>query len=102
MQIFAVLADRTRRDLVQGLLGGERSVGDLVEALGAPQPTVSRHLRILREAGIVEARVDAQRRLYRLRPEPLRELDAWLEPYRLVWSGRLDALERHLDEGEES
>jgi DNA-binding transcriptional ArsR family regulator len=76
---------------------GERSVGALVEELGASQPSVSKHLRTLREAGLVESRVDAQRRLYRLRPEPLRDLDAWLEPYRALWSNSLDALERHLD-----
>jgi DNA-binding transcriptional ArsR family regulator len=76
---------------------GERSVGALVEELGASQPSVSKHLRTLREAGLVESRVDAQRRLYRLRPEPLRDLDAWLEPYRALWSNSLDALGRHLD-----
>lgn len=75
---------------------GERSVGELVEELGISQPGVSRHLRVLRDAGLVEVRPDAQRRLYRLRPEPLMELDAWLEPYRAAWAERLDALERHL------
>lgn len=72
-------------------------MGELVELTGMHQPGVSRHLRILREAGLVDVRADAQRRLYRLRPEPLAELDEWLEPYRRFWSGRLDALERHLD-----
>jgi DNA-binding transcriptional ArsR family regulator len=72
-------------------------VGDLVERLSLSQPGVSKHLRILREAGLVDVRADAQKRLYRLRPEPLEEIDAWLEPYRKLWSGRLDALERHLD-----
>lgn len=78
-------------------------MGDLVDRVGLSQPAVSRHLRLLREAGLVESTVDAQRRLYRLRPEAFRELDAWLEPYRLLWSGRLDALEAHLralEEGE--
>ena len=79
------------------LRGGERPVSELVEALGVSQPAVSRNLRVLREAGLVSARAEAQRRLYRLRPEGLRELDAWLEPYRLLWSGRLDALEAELD-----
>lgn len=79
----------------------ERPVGELVDALRMSQPAVSRHLRVLREAGLVEAQVAAQRRIYRLRPESLRELDAWLEPYRLLWSGRLDALEQHLDEMED-
>ena len=75
----------------------ERSVGELVEDLRLSQPGVSKHLRVLRDAGLVDVRVDAQRRLYQLRPEPLAEVDAWLEPYRRFWSGRLDALEAHLD-----
>jgi DNA-binding transcriptional ArsR family regulator len=95
---FDTLADPSRRRILELLLEGERPVNDLVEALGMRQPTVSKHLRVLREAGLVEARAAAQKRLYRVRPEPLRELDAWLEPYRLLWSGRLDALERHLEE----
>ena len=74
----------------------ERSVGELVHRVGMNQPGVSRHLKVLRDAGLVEVRRDAQRRLYRLRPEPLMELDAWLEPYRAHWSARLDSLERHL------
>ncbi len=98
MQIFEALADPTRRRILELLRTDERPVGELVESLGMSQPAVSRHLRLLREAGLVEARVDAQRRLYRLRPETLRELDAWLEPYRLLWSGRLDELESHLNE----
>jgi DNA-binding transcriptional ArsR family regulator len=102
MQIFHTLADPTRRRILALLRAGERPVGDLVDALGMSQPAVSRHLRLLREGGLVEARVDAQRRLYRLRAESLRELDAWLAPYRLLWSGRLDELERHLDEMEET
>ncbi len=101
MQIFDAMADPTRRRILELLLADERPVGDLVAALALSQPAVSRHLRLLREAGLVQARVDAQRRLYRLRPEALRELDAWLEPYRLLWSGRLDELESHLDEMED-
>ncbi|HEX7090344.1 MAG TPA: metalloregulator ArsR/SmtB family transcription factor [Longimicrobiales bacterium] len=101
MSLFETLAEPNRRRILDLLRTGEHSVGELVRALGASQPAVSRHLRVLREAGLVEARVDAQRRLYRLRPESLRELDAWLEPYRLLWSGRLDALEDHLDELED-
>ncbi len=98
MQIFEALADPTRRRILELLRTDERPVGELVESLGMSQPAVSRHLRLLRDAGLVAARVDAQRRLYRLRPETLRELDAWLEPYRLLWSGRLDELESHLNE----
>jgi DNA-binding transcriptional ArsR family regulator len=90
------IAEPTRRRILDLVRDGERSVGELVEETGMPQPGVSRHLRILREAGLVEVRQDAQRRLYRLRSEPLRELDEWLEPYRREWSGRLDALESHL------
>jgi DNA-binding transcriptional ArsR family regulator len=94
---FTVLAEPTRRRILDLLREGERPVGDLVERLSLSQPGVSKHLRILREAGLVDVRADAQKRLYRLRPEPLEEIDAWLEPYRKLWSGRLDALERHLD-----
>lgn len=101
MAIFDSLADPSRRRILELLRTGERAVGDLVAALGMSQPGVSRHLRVLRDAGLVEARVDAQRRLYRLRPETLRQLDAWLEPYRLLWSGRLDELERHLNRMED-
>lgn len=96
--VFQLLAEPGRRQLVELLRDGERSVGELVDALGASQPSVSRHLRLLREGGLVGARVDGQRRLYRVRPERFRELDAWLEPYRVLWSSRLDDLERHLDE----
>lgn len=95
---FAVLADPNRRRILDLLRARERPVGELVDALAVSQPTVSKHLRVLRDAGVVEARVDAQRRLYRVRPGPLREIDAWLEPYRALWSESLDALERHLDE----
>ena len=101
MTLFQTLADANRRRILELLRRGERPVGELVERLGLSQPAVSRHLRVLRDAGLVEPRVDAQRRLYRLRPETLRELDAWPEPYRLLWSGRLDDLERHLNEMEE-
>ncbi|HEX6938814.1 MAG TPA: metalloregulator ArsR/SmtB family transcription factor [Longimicrobiales bacterium] len=97
MDLFETLAQPSRRRIVELLRGGERAVGEIVDALGTSQPAVSRHLRVLREAGLVAVRVDAQRRLYRLRPETLRALDAWLEPYRLLWSGRLDDLEHHLD-----
>lgn len=100
--IFDVLADANRRRILELLRAGERPAGALVDALDLSQPAVSRHLRVLREAGLVEARVDAQWRRYRLRPEGLRELDRWLEPYRLLWSGRLDELERHLDEMEDA
>ena len=79
------------------LAGSQQSVGEIERQLGMPQPMVSKHLRVLRDAGFVEATVDAQRRLYRLRPEPLREVDAWLEQFRRFWSAHVDALERHLD-----
>jgi DNA-binding transcriptional ArsR family regulator len=95
--VFAVLAEPHRRRILDLLLVGERSVGDLVAELPLAQPTVSKHLKVLRQAGLVTVRSDAQRRLYRLRPEPLRELDDWLAPYRAAWAARLDALEAHLD-----
>lgn len=91
-----VLAEPTRRRILDELRR-ESSVGDVVKALRLSQPLVSKHLKVLRDAGLVEVRVDAQRRLYRVRPEPLRELDAWLEPYRALWNTALDDLERHLD-----
>jgi DNA-binding transcriptional ArsR family regulator len=97
MQTFDVLAEPRRRTILDLLRDGERSVGDLVEQMDLSQPAVSKHLRVLREAGLVTVRVAAQRRCYRLRAEPLAEVDAWLAPYRKFWSGRLDALERHLD-----
>ena len=96
--MFEVLAEPNRRRILDLLREEERPVGVLVDALGISQPAVSKHLRVLRDAGLVEVRVDAQRRLYRLQPEPLREIDEWLTPYRRAWSRRLDALERHLDE----
>ena len=94
---FAILAEPNRRALLKLLVSSERSVGELERELRMPQPSVSKHLRVLREAGFVESRVDAQRRVYRLRPEPLMELDSWLAPFRRFWSDRVDALERHLD-----
>ncbi len=95
---FAALAEPSRRTILEVLRDGERPVGDLVDRLRLSQPAVSKHLRVLREAGLVEVRTDAQRRLYRIRPEPLAEIDAWLEPYRQLWSRSLDALGRHLEE----
>jgi DNA-binding transcriptional ArsR family regulator len=97
---FELVAEPTRRDILDLLRDGERSVGELVKRIGLSQPGVSKHLRALREAGLVEVRRDAQRRWYRLRPQPLSEIDAWLRPYREFWSGRLDALEDHLDREE--
>jgi DNA-binding transcriptional ArsR family regulator len=98
---FDVLAEPTRRQILDLLLDAERPVNDLVSRLSITQPGVSKHLRVLREAGLVEVRIDAQRRLYRVRPEPLAEIDAWLAPYRRLWARRLDALEHHLDEMED-
>jgi len=98
--VLEVLAEPHRRRILDVLRRGELPVGALVDELGSSQPLVSKHLRVLREAGLVEARVDRQRRLYRLRPEPLVELDAWLEPYRQMWRTSLDQLEAHLTEGE--
>jgi DNA-binding transcriptional ArsR family regulator len=94
---FDVLAEPNRRRILDLLRAAERPVGELVDALGVSQPAVSKHLRVLREAGLVAVRADAQRRLYRVRPDPLRAVDEWLEPYRLLWKSRLDDLERHLD-----
>jgi DNA-binding transcriptional ArsR family regulator len=94
---FEVLAEPNRREILDLLRDGERPVNDLVERLRLTQPTVSKHLKVLRGAGLVDVRQDAQRRLYRLRLEPLAEIDAWLEPYRRMWTTSLDALERHLD-----
>jgi DNA-binding transcriptional ArsR family regulator len=95
--LFDVLTDGSRRQILDLLRERERSVGELVDALGLSQPGVSKHLRVLREAGLVKVRIDAQRRWYGLDPRPLAELDAWLAPYRRYWADRLDALERHLD-----
>lgn len=98
MMTFTVLADPTRRRILDLLRERARSVSELVDLLNVSQPGVSKHLRVLREAGLVNVRRDAQRRMYELRVEPLVEVDAWLEPYRQQWSSHLDALERHLDE----
>jgi DNA-binding transcriptional ArsR family regulator len=96
LDVLDVIAEPTRRRILDAVRGGECSVNELVEQVGMHQPGVSRHLKVLRDAGLVAVRRDAQRRLYRLRAEPLMALDAWLEPYRAEWSGRLDALEGHL------
>jgi DNA-binding transcriptional ArsR family regulator len=95
---FEVLAEPNRRRILDLLRVAERPVGDLVDALSVTQPAVSKHLRVLRDAGLVEVRSVAQRRIYRLRIEPLRAIDEWLEPYRRLWEARLDALESHLNE----
>jgi DNA-binding transcriptional ArsR family regulator len=95
---FEILAEPTRRRILDALRPGEQSVGDLVDRLGVSQPGVSKHLKVLRDAGLVRVRRDAQRRCYQLAPEPLAEVDAWIAPYRRFWNDRLDALERHLDD----
>lgn len=94
---FAVIAEPNRRAILTLLASSERSVGEIEQKLRMTQPTASKHLRLLRDAGFVEARVDAQRRVYRIRPKPLMEVDAWLDSFRHFWSGHVDALERHLD-----
>ncbi|ANM30019.1 ArsR family transcriptional regulator [Acidobacteria bacterium Mor1] len=94
---FELLADPTRRRVLDELLAGERSVGELVDRLQMSQPAVSKQLRVLRDAGLASVRVDAQRRIYRLEPRGLREVDEWLAPYRAFWEERLDAMERTLD-----
>jgi DNA-binding transcriptional ArsR family regulator len=98
---FDALAEPARRQILELLRERERSVGELVQRLKLSQPGVSKHLRVLREAGLVRVRPEGQRRWYGLRAEPLAELDAWLQPYREYWGGRLDALERHLDQEED-
>ena len=95
--VFEIIAEPNRRAILSLLVLSERSVGEIERQLGMPQPTVSKHLRVLRDAGFVESTVDAQRRLYRLKPEPLKEVAAWLAPFRQFWSAHVDALERHLD-----
>ena len=95
--VFEIIAEPNRRAILSLLVLSQQSVGEIEHQLRMPQPTVSKHLRVLREAGIVESTVDAQRRLYRLKPEPLQEIDAWLAPFRRFWSAHVDALERHLD-----
>lgn len=94
---FEVLAEESRRQILDLLIEGERPVGDLVALLPLSQPAVSKHLKVLREAGLVEARTDAQRRIYRVCPEPLQEVDDWLTPYRRQWAAHFDRLERHLE-----
>jgi len=98
---FEALAEPNRRRILDLLRQGERPVSSLVQQLAVSQPAVSKHLRVLRESGLVETRVDAQRRLYRVRPQPLREIDEWLAPYRALWSHSLDKLEQHLGEMED-
>jgi DNA-binding transcriptional ArsR family regulator len=95
---FEVVAEPARREILDLLIEGARPVGELASKTGLSQPNTSRHLRVLREAGLVKSRADGQRRLYELRPEGLAELEQWLAPYRRLWRGSLDALERHLDE----
>jgi DNA-binding transcriptional ArsR family regulator len=97
-ETFEVVAEPTRRRILDLLVERERSVGELVDSLSLSQPGVSKHLRVLRDAGLVQVRRDAQRRWYGLRAQPLAEIDTWLEPYRRFWAGRLDALEKQLDE----
>jgi len=100
--VFEIIAEPNRRTILSLLASSQQSVGEIERQLRMPQPTVSKHLRVLREAGFVESTVDAQRRLYRLRPEPLHEVDAWLAPFRRFWSAHLDALEGHLDRMQQS
>ncbi len=100
--VFDIIAEPNRRAILTLLVSSEQSVGEIERQLRMSQPTVSKHLRVLREAGFVEATVDAQRRLYRLRPEPLQEVDAWLSQFRRFWSAHVDALERHLDKLQQS
>ena len=95
--MFEIIAEPNRRAILSLLASSQQSVGEIERHLRMTQPTVSKHLRVLREAGFVESTVDAQRRLYRLNPKPLQELEAWLAPFRRVWSAHVDALERHLD-----
>jgi len=99
---FAIIAEPNRRAILSLLASEELSVGEIERRLGMPQTTVSKHLRVLRLAGFVESRVEAQRRVYRIRPEPLKEVDAWLAPFRRFWTVHVDALERHLDRIEPS
>ena len=99
---FAVLAEPHRRAILSMLSSSERSVSELMHHLRLPQPSVSKHLKVLRDSGFVEARVEAQRRVYRLNPKPLQEVDAWLEPFRRFWAKHVDALEQHLDRMEKA
>ena len=95
--MFEIIAEPNRRAILSLLVSSQRSVGEIERQLRMPQPTVSKHLRVLREAGFVESTVDAQRRLYHLKPEPFEQLDDWLAQFRRFWSAHVDALERHLD-----
>src|SRR6267154_6647240 len=99
---FEIISEPNRRAIISLLVSSQQSVGQIERRLRMPQPTVSKHLRVLREAGFVESTVDAQRRLYRLKVEPLQEVDAWLAPFRRFWSAHVDALERHLDRMDQS
>ena len=99
--VFEIIAEPNRRAILSLLVSSQQSVGEIERQLRMPQPTVSKHLRVLREAGFVESTVDAQRRLYRLKPEPLQEVDMWLAPFRRFWSAHVDALERYLDRMED-
>jgi DNA-binding transcriptional ArsR family regulator len=99
--VFDIIAEPNRRAILSLLVSSQQSVGEIERQLRMTQPTVSKHLRVLREAGFVESTVDAQRRLYRLKTEPFQEVDAWLEPFRRFWSAHVDALERHLDRMDE-
>ena len=99
---FAVIAEPNRRAILSMLSSSERSVGELMHQLRLPQPSVSKHLKVLREGGFVESRVEAQRRVYRLNHKPLQEVDAWLAPFRRVWSKHVDALEQHLERMEKA
>src|SRR5438034_9582779 len=100
--VFDIIAEPNRRAILGLLVSSQQSVGEIERQLRMPQPTVSKHLRVLREAGFVESTVDAQRRLYRLKPEPFQEFDTWLAQFRRFWSAHLDALERHLDRIDQS
>ena len=100
--VFEIIGEPNRRAILSLLVSSQQSVGEIERRLRIPQPTVSKHLRVLREAGFVESTVDAQRRLYRLKPEPLQEVDAWLAQFRRFWSAHVDALERHLNRTDQS
>src|SRR5438874_4472406 len=95
--VFEIIAEPNRRAILSLLVSSQQSVGEIERQLRMPQPAVSKHLRVLRDSGFVESTVDAQRRLYRLKPEPFQELDVWLAQFRRFWSAHVDALERHLD-----
>jgi len=100
--VFEIIAEPNRRAILSLLVSSQRSVGQIERQLRMPQPTVSKHLRVLRDAGFVESTVDAQRRLYRLKPEPFQQVDSWLDQFRQFWNAHVDALERHLDRMDQS